>query len=115
MPSPQVGVGVSLVAVQFGGLTPTWSAAGAHGGYAAHERLKGLTAVEINTGDSDGEGQTGPVRDQMDLRTFLASVHRIRARQVPPSEPACSPSRSRSATSPVPHGGRVRPGPAGAA
>ncbi len=60
-------------------------------------------------------GQTGPLGDQVDLRAVLAPVDRIRTCQVPFSGPACSPSRSRTATSPAHRGSRVRRGPGGAA
>ncbi|MGW1025736.1 sigma-70 family RNA polymerase sigma factor [Streptomyces sp. NPDC002577] len=51
--------------------------------------VEGFTVREIAditrtpVGDSDGDGQTGPLGDQMDLRPVLAPVDRIRTCQVP--------------------------------
>jgi hypothetical protein len=39
--------------------------------------------VDVGAGDADGQGQTGPLGDQMDLRAVLAPVDRIRTCQVP--------------------------------
>lgn len=39
--------------------------------------------VEVRAGDPDGDAQTGPLGDQVDLRAFLAPVDRIRTCRVP--------------------------------
>jgi hypothetical protein len=39
--------------------------------------------VPVGPGNTDGQGQTGPFSEQVDLRSVLAPVHRIRIRQLP--------------------------------
>ncbi len=34
---------------------------------SAAERDQGLAVVDVGTGDADGQGQTGPLGDQVDL------------------------------------------------
>ncbi len=83
-PSAQVVVVVSLVRVELGGPSPAWAAAGPDRRNAAYQRLKRLAVVEVRAGDPDRDRQTGPLSDRMDLRAFLAPVHRIRTCQLPP-------------------------------
>jgi hypothetical protein len=83
-----MAVVVALVGVKLAGPTPTRAAAGPDRGYALHERAQNLAVVGVGVRDADGQ-ETGPLGDQMDLRAVLASVDRIRARQVPLSGPAC--------------------------
>lgn len=42
-----------------------------------------MAVVEVRPGDSDGQGQTGPLGDQVDLRPESACVDRIRTCQIP--------------------------------
>ena len=78
-----MGVVVALVGVEFAGLAPSSAAPRADWRDALHERDQCLAVVEVGPGDADGDGQTRPFRDQVDLRAVLAPVDRIRARQVP--------------------------------
>jgi hypothetical protein len=59
------------------------ASAGSNRRYALHQRDQGLAVVNVSAGYPDGDGQTGPLGDQMDLRPVLAPVHRIRACRVP--------------------------------
>jgi len=79
-----VVVVVALVGVQLGGSASARSAAGADRRDASYEGFEGLAVVQVRAGDADGEGQTGPLRDQVDLRPLLAPVYRIRTCQLPP-------------------------------
>ena len=83
-PSPQVAVVVALVGVELARLASAGAAAGPDGRYALHERDQGLAVVDVGPRDPDGQGQTGPLGDQMDLRPVRAPVDRIRTRQAPP-------------------------------
>ncbi|RUP65557.1 hypothetical protein SSPNP10_24940 [Streptomyces sp. NP10] len=76
-PLPQVVVVVALVGVELGGLAPPRAAARPDRRYALHERDQGLAVVDVGAGDSDRQGQTGPLGDQMDLRPVLAPVDRV--------------------------------------
>lgn len=58
--------------------------AGTGWGDAPHERLQALAVVHVRTGDTQGQRQFVPVTDQMDLRSQLAAIGRIRSRQWPP-------------------------------
>lgn len=78
-----MGVVVSLVGVELSGFAAPASAAGADRRYALHEGDQGLAVVQVRPRDCDGEGQTGPLGDQVDLRPVLAPVDRIRTCQVP--------------------------------
>lgn len=53
-------------------------------------------------------GGDRPARRSSGSRAVLASVDSIRTRELPSSGPACSPSRSRSGTSPTGRGSRDR-------
>lgn len=81
-PSPQMRVVVALVGVEFARLASPGPAAGADRRYALHQRDQGLTVVQVRR-DPDGDGQTGPLGDQVDLRAVLDPADRIRTRQVP--------------------------------
>jgi hypothetical protein len=41
-----------------------------------------LAVVHVRGGDHDGQGQTGPVTDNMDLAARFAAVDRVRAGQI---------------------------------
>jgi len=97
-PAAQVVVVVSLVSVQFGGPAPPRPAAGADRREPRHQGLAGPGCRGCWPPRSPGQGQPCPVGDQVDLRPFLAPVDRIRTCPVPLRGPACSPSRSRTAT-----------------
>jgi hypothetical protein len=49
------------------GLAPTRTSARADRGYALHERNQGLAVMDVGTGNPDGQGQTAPLGDQVDL------------------------------------------------
>lgn len=87
-PSAQVAVVVALVGVQFRREPPVGAAVGTDGRDAAHERLKVLAVMHVGAGDPQGERQPIPVGDQVDLRSRVAAIGRIRSRQRPPF---CSP------------------------
>ncbi|CAL9650984.1 hypothetical protein SUDANB96_06658 [Streptomyces sp. enrichment culture] len=82
-PLSQVGVVVTVVAVKLARLAPPGPAAGPDRGYALHQRNQGLTAVQARCRASHGDGQTGPLGDQVNLRAALAPVHRVTACQAP--------------------------------
>lgn len=58
--------------------------AGADGRYTPDEGFETLAVVGVGGGDADGEGQTGPLCDQVDIRALLAAIDRIRSCQLPP-------------------------------
>ena len=67
-PSAQVGVAVSLVAVQLARVSTTRAAAGADRENPLYQGLQGLAIVGVGSRDRYGQGQTGPVGAQVDLR-----------------------------------------------
>ncbi|CAM5457332.1 hypothetical protein BSAF29S_05016 [Bacillus safensis subsp. safensis] len=80
-----------------------------------HQRDQRLTVVQIGPRDSGGQGQTGPLGDQVDLRARQRRSTGFGPVRSPFSAPACSPSRSRTGTSPTRHGSPARRGPGGGA
>ena len=114
-PLPQVVVVVALVAVELGGPAPAGPAAGADRRDAPHERLRPWLSCMLAPEMPTRQGQTGPFGDQVDLRPYLPRSTGFGPVRSPFSGPACSPSRSRSGTSPVRRGRRARPGPGGGA
>lgn len=76
-PLPQLAVVVALVGVKLARLAPTGASAGPDGRNVLHEWDQGLAVVDIGTGDSDGQGQTTPFGDQMDLRPWLVGFHAL--------------------------------------
>lgn len=66
-PFPQAVVGVALVAMELGGPPSAGPAPGADGRYAPYQGFKSLTVVHVRGGDTDRDGQTGPLGDQVDL------------------------------------------------
>lgn len=66
-PPAQVIVVVTLVTVELGGPSPTRSAPGPDRRDTPHQSLQALTVVGVRGGDADGQGQTGPLSDQMDF------------------------------------------------
>lgn len=83
-PSPQVGVVIPLVGVEFVGLASTRAAAGADRRDTADQWLQSLTVVKVGGRDPQGQRKSVPVRDQVDLPSVLAAIGRIRSRQQPP-------------------------------
>jgi hypothetical protein len=83
-PSPLVVVVVALVAVQLERSAPPWPARTADGWYALHKGLQGETVMGVRCGDGDGDRQARSVDDEVDFRSVLATVGRIRSRQLPP-------------------------------
>lgn len=83
-PFPQVVVVVALVGVELGGASAPWTTVGADGRDPAHERLQAQTVVQVGAGDSQRQGQSASVRDEVDLRSQLATVGRIWSGQWPP-------------------------------
>jgi hypothetical protein len=83
-PAAQVVVVITLVSVQLGGPAPPRPAARPDRRDPADQGLQGLAVVGVGPRDRHGQGQTGPVGDQVDLRALLAPVDRIRTRQLPP-------------------------------
>lgn len=81
---PQMAIVVALIGVELAGLTSTRTSAGPDGRYALHERDQSLAVVHVGARDADGQGQTGSLGDQVDLRAVPAPVHRIPTHQVPP-------------------------------
>jgi hypothetical protein len=66
-PSPQAVVAVALVSMELGGPPSAGPAPGTNGGYAPYQGFESLAVVRVRGGDTDREGQTGPLGDQMDL------------------------------------------------
>ena len=83
-PSSQVPVVVALVSVELGGLAASTSAAGANGRDALHQWNQGLAVVQVGRRDANRQGQAVAVDDEVDFRSALATVGRIRSRQRPP-------------------------------
>lgn len=75
---------VALVCVQFGGPPTAWTISRTDRRDAAHERDQSLAVVQIGTRDAHGEGQSVAIADDMNLRSQLAAVGRIRSGQRPP-------------------------------
>lgn len=88
-PSAQVVVVVPLVGVELGRAPTAWAASGADGRDPTHERLQAEAVVRVGAGDTQGQGQSVPVGDQVDFRSRLAAVGRIRSGQRPPLRPGC--------------------------
>lgn len=61
-----------------------WAASEADGRDPAHERFPTEAVVRVGGGDTQGQGQSAPVGDQVDFRSLLAAVGRIRSGQWPP-------------------------------
>lgn len=83
-PSAQVVVVVALVGMELGWTPAARSAAGADGRDPAHEWFQSEAVVHVGAGDAQGQGQPVAVRDQVDFRSALASIGRIRSGQWPP-------------------------------
>ncbi len=78
-----MGTVVALVRVELDGLASPASTTGTDGRYAADKGLEGLAVVQVGARDCDGQGQTGPLVDQVDLRAVLTPIDRIRTCQIP--------------------------------
>lgn len=83
-PFPQVVVVVALVGVELGRTPAARSAAGADGRNPAHERLQAKAVVHVRAGDAQRQRHAVPVGDEVDFRSALATVGRIRSGQRPP-------------------------------
>lgn len=83
-PSAQVVGVVALVGMRFAGPPTAGSTTGADGRNAAHERPQALAVVHVGAGDAQRQRKSVPVVDQVDFRSRLATVGRIRSRQRPP-------------------------------
>lgn len=83
-PSPLVSVVVALIAVQLVRSSPPRPTRTADGRYALHEGLQGEAVMSVRRGNGDGDRQARPVDNQVDFRSVLAAVGRIRSRQLPP-------------------------------
>ena len=70
--------GIPTAGVESGRPAPSASAPGADRRYPLHQRDQRLTVVQVRSRDSDGQGQTGPLSDQMDLRAVLAPATGLR-------------------------------------
>lgn len=74
----------SLVAMQLPGPPAPWTAAGADGRDAADQRNESLAVMEVGSRDADRQGQALAIDDEVDFRSLLTAVGRIRSRQLPP-------------------------------
>jgi hypothetical protein len=83
-PSAQVVVVIVLVTVQFAGPSASWAAMGADGRDAPDQRDEDLAVVEAGGRDGNRQGQALAVGEEVDFRSLLASVGRIRSRRLPP-------------------------------
>jgi hypothetical protein len=84
-PSAQVVVVVALVGMELGRTSAPRPTPGADGRDPAHQRLQAETVVRVGTGTTQRQRQwqSVPVRDQVDFRSALAAVGRIRSSQWP--------------------------------
>lgn len=83
-PSAEAVVVIALVSMQLRWPLTPGTTAGPDRWDAAHKRLQAQAVVHVRPGDAEGQRQSVPVVDQMDLRSQLAAVGRIRSRQRPP-------------------------------
>jgi hypothetical protein len=83
-PSPQVGVVIAFVAMELCGAAAPWAAGAANGRNPGDERLQSEAVVCVGGRDGDGDGQAATVDDEVDFRSVLAAVGRIRSGQSPP-------------------------------
>jgi hypothetical protein len=81
--SPQVGVAVAFVHVKLVGPSAAGTATTADRRYRRDERLQSKIVVGVRRGDGDCDRQTGSVGDEVDLRSLLAAIGRIRSSQEP--------------------------------
>ena len=75
---------VSFVAVELVGPSAAGTAAAADRRYRHDQRLQRETVMAVGRGDGDRDRKAGPVGDEMDLRSVLAAIGRIRSGQKPP-------------------------------
>ena len=80
---PDEAVVVGFVGMEFAGSPAPGAAAGPDRRDSLDERDQGLAVVEVGPGDRNRKGQTGTFGEQMDLRTVLAPIYRIRTCQIP--------------------------------
>jgi hypothetical protein len=78
-PSTQVVIVVAFAAVEFFGPL----AVGADGRDATHQRYQCLAVMDVGRGDPQRERQSVAVDDEVDFRSVLAPVGRLRSRQWP--------------------------------
>jgi hypothetical protein len=82
-PASEVVEVVALVSVQLCGPSTLAATSGTDGRYAADQWDEGLAVMEVGGRDTDRQGQDVSVDDEVDFRSALATVDRIRSRQRP--------------------------------
>lgn len=114
-PSAQVVIVVALVGVQLCRAAATGSAGRTNRRDATHERLKALAVVHVGSRDAQRQWESVPVRDQVNFRSQLAAVGRIRSGQWPSFAARRLTESIAHRASRARRGRRVRPGRRGGA
>lgn len=82
-PSAQVIVVVALVGMELSRLPAARTSTGEDRGDPSHKRFQTLAVMQVAAGDAQRERQSVPIGEQVDFRSGLATVGRIRSGQRP--------------------------------